>query len=78
MTHEQGGGSWLNPRGSDRQQALARINLAVQSPPANDSSEFADRIGVARPENCVEASLEITVPPSIMMIVVHHEFTWVG
>ena len=34
--------------------------------------------GEARPANCVEGSLEIAVPRPVVMVVVHHESTWVG
>jgi len=39
--------------------------------------KIADGNGAARPENCVEASLETLVPLSTVIVVEHQEYTWV-
>ena len=39
--------------------------------------EIADGNGVARPENCKEASLKALVTLATVIIVEHQEYTWV-
>ena len=73
-------GNELHPCSSSDKVAnrLPGETLLSSYPQPDDSLEFANGMWGGKTKKCVKASLEMTVLPPIVMIVVHHESTWVG